>query len=112
MATANPDELSSLSTMIAWLKDNSSVIFGGGLLAAIVRGTMQVSDYTNIQRDHATKIALHDVHLEKLDVRVLSTELKVAELPTKDDLRDMGEAIRGEVRSGFGQLSTMLKTSK
>jgi hypothetical protein len=109
MAETSLNDATAISLFLSWLRDNASFVFGGGLLAMIVRGTMQVSDFKSAQQAHELKLGLHDQRLDKIDAKVLATELKVAELPTKDDLRDLGEGIRGEVRSGFGQIYSLLQ---
>lgn len=99
-AITDPQTLNSVFDLIWKLVAG----LGGGAVAGIIF----LVGLKSSQKIHEDRLDNHDERLKELEGRHNQTEIKMATLPTRDDLVLMQQTIQAQIRDSFTQITSLL----
>jgi hypothetical protein len=100
-----PNDLSGLPAILEWVRGWLTPLFTGGILGMAVLGGRKLQ----IVQDHSDTLARHAVEIENLRKAQNDANIRIAELPNREDLRDLGNTMHGQIQAAVSQMQSQIQ---
>jgi hypothetical protein len=104
----DPADFSSLGSIIELIRGWLTPLFTGGILGLAYWSGRKVQGVESSQTDHSKVLARHEIEIENLRKAQNDTNIRIAELPTRTDLRDLGQMMQVQIQAAVSQIGQML----
>lgn len=104
----DPSDISGIAAFIELIRGWLTPLFTGGILGLAYFSGRKVQSVEGSQTDHGKVLARHEVEIENLRKAQNDTNVRIAELPTRTDLRDLGQTMQVQIQAAVSQIGQML----
>lgn len=107
---SDPSDLSGIAGFLELIRGWLTPLFTGGILGVAYWTGRKVQGVEGSQTDHTKTLARHEIEIENLRKAQNDTNIRIAELPTRTDLRDLGQMMQVQIQGAVSQIGQMLAT--
>lgn len=110
--TPDPNDWSGVASILGWLPNWITTLFTGGFLGIAFWSGRKVQAVEGKQNDHTEILARHAAEIENLRKAQNDANITIAKLPTRDDLRDLGQTMQAQtqaqIQAAVSQIGQMI----